>query len=311
MNIEETSADDYQRICNSQALFYQSSRFNQLNREKCDNLLFLIIRKGKKAKLAISGGIIDGLFCSPFSAPFGGPVNLSGKARLEYITSFPLVLSDYLKSRGIKKIAITLAPMFYDQAFLSELTTSFYLGGYELKRFDLNHYFDLSFSTYMDKIEHSAKKNLNIALKHDFTFIRCSSDEEKKNAYNVIRRNREEKKYELKISYEEMKAIIDTVNHDFFLVKDNQGNNLAASINFQVHPDISQVIYWGSLSKYDKTKVMNYLAFNIHEFFRERGLKYVDIGPSMINGGPNYGLSAFKKSIGCTVCNKVSFCKEL
>ena len=49
---------------------------------------------------------------------------------------------------------------------------------------------------------------------------------------------------------------------------------------------------------------MNVLAYRLFEYYSKRDIDIIDIGPSSIDGVPDYGLLEFKESIGCSVCSK-------
>ena len=89
----------------------------------------------------------------------------------------------------------------------------------------------------------------------------------------------------------------------------NDGNDIAAAQVFHVCEGIVQVIYWGDVPGYSVLKPINYLAYELINFYGERGFQYIDIGPSSEKGRPNYGLCDFKSSIGCDLNAKFSFKK--
>ena len=69
------------------------------------------------------------------------------------------------------------------------------------------------------------------------------------------------------------------------------------------------MIYWGDIDGYSEERPMNLLAENVYEFYQQKGIQVLDIGPSTENGVPNYGLCDFKESIGVSVLIKVYFKK--
>lgn len=78
-----------------------------------------------------------------------------------------------------------------------------------------------------------------------------------------------------------------------------------------VNEQCYQVIYWGDIGEYEMKRPMNYLAYKVYEFYANKGIEVLDIGPSTEEGAPNYGLCDFKESIGCEVSMKYSYCKNL
>lgn len=110
------------------------------------------------------------------------------------------------------------------------------------------------------------------------------------------------------MSWEQVQETIQITEHDIFLLN-KKGKDVAAAIVFCVDKDVYQVIYWGDIDGYSEERPMNLLAENVYEFYQQKGIQVLDIGPSTENGVPNYGLCDFKESIGVSVLIKVYFKK--
>lgn len=110
------------------------------------------------------------------------------------------------------------------------------------------------------------------------------------------------------MSWEQVQETIQITEHDIFLLN-KKGKDVAAAIVFCVNKDVYQVIYWGDIDGYSEERPMNLLAENVYEFYQQKGIQVLDIGPSTENGVPNYGLRDFKESIGVSVLIKVYFKK--
>lgn len=140
----------------------------------------------------------------------------------------------------------------------------------------------------------------------EFLALQRDDTEGRRRAYDVIRRNREEHGYPLRMSLSDVEATIGIIPADFFLLR-HEGEDVAAAQVFHVAEGIAQVIYWGDLRAYSSLRPMNYLAFRIFEHYSREGLRILDIGPSTEDGEPNYGLCDFKTGIGCDVIPKFVF----
>ena len=94
-----------------------------------------------------------------------------------------------------KKLIITPPALVYDTTLLSKWTNI--LSSHLSTRWvDLNYHFDLSrMDDYSCHMERNARKNLNRALRQDFSFVKLDSGKRSdvERAYNIIRRNREER----------------------------------------------------------------------------------------------------------------------
>ena len=105
------------------------------------------------------------------------------------------------------------------------------------------------------------------------------------------------------MSFEQVKQTMQIVKHSCFIVENN-GKSVASAIVFEVNPDVAQVIYWGDIPNVSELKCMNFLSYNVVEYYKDRGFKFLDIGPSTEDGIPNIGLCDFKESIGCDISSK-------
>ena len=142
-------------------------------------------------------------------------------------------------------------------------------------------------------------------MKNDFIFKHIPSTdlEGVKSAYEVIRLNREEHGYNLRMSLGDVMSTINVVPADFFLLSYN-GVDVASAMVYRLAPKICQVIYWGNIGAYSNLRPMNVLAYRLFEYYSKLDIDIIDIGPSSIDGVPDYGLLEFKESIGCSVCSK-------
>ncbi len=314
LSLVEVSADEYRQIFPSPVTFFHSVPFNLLNIEKCENLLFLVLMKAARPKMGLIGGVVQNAFMSPFSAPYGGPESISTDLSQLYLSRFPSMLIDYLQRNGVQSLRIVPPPFFYAEDYLSGVANGFFCSGYEIEAIDLNYHFELTCwnETDRESMQRSARKNLRISRKSGLLFHCCQDPADRKACYEVIRQNREEKNYPLRMTYDRVRRTTELVDHDFFLVThSSSGKGIAAAIGYRVTPTISQIIYWGSLLESNKLKPMNFLSYNVFRHLKESGVENVDVGAATENGVPDFGLIRFKRNIGCRASNKITFSKKL
>ena len=178
--------------------------------------------------------------------------------------------------------------------------------GYELVSCELNFALNLKtlrLEDYVRNLSVKSRNMLSTALNENFQFIKCESLSDKEMVYKVVAQNHESRGYPLRMTWEQVKETIKIVPHDFFIVF-NDATPVASAIVFHVTEEIVQVIYWGNIPDKLSAKSMNYLAYKLTAHYHERGMTYLDIGPSTENGVPNYGLCNFKQSIGCEIGSK-------
>lgn len=306
MQIIETSAEEYGAVFTRYPHIYNGVSFSELNRKKTARLHYLIFRNPKVRFGLILGDDNSGTLQSPFSAPFGG-FTYNKAQSIEFIDDAIKALKEYGRERDIH-VRITLPPFFYDERNLPRMANALYREA-RLCKMDINYHFLISdFNGYDTVIERNAKKNLRHAMEQDITFtVADSNDRENlKRAYGIIKMNREEHGYPLRMTCGEVIGTTDVIPADFFILS-HGGNDIAAAQVFHVTDRINQVIYWGDLREYASLRPMNLLAYRIFGHYHKKGLEILDIGPSTEESMPNYGLCSFKESIGCRSSLKLSF----
>ena len=309
MEIVEVTPKEYKNSFKDSYHVFGTSLFNELNKEKCEEIFYLLF-KDKKVRIGIIGGIKENSFYSPFSAPFGGFTFVKQDIKIQYIEEAIVLLEEWSRLKKFKKIQITLLPSIYHDSFISKMTNSFFRKGFKTKTLDLNYSFNLKNfdSDYIHLLWRNARKNLNQSLKQNFNFKICKTDDEKAIAYKVIQKNRKERGFPLRMDWEKIQKTIEIIPADFFLLV-NEGKEIAAAMVFHITKTIVQVVYWGDLPEYSHLKTMNFLSYKIFEYYKDTDIKIIDIGPSTENSIPNYGLCEFKESIGCDISTKLIFSK--
>jgi hypothetical protein len=312
MEILEVTPSEYGEIISSPYYVFGTVAFNKLNRNKSDEVQYLLFREGK-FRLGIIGGVLNQGFYSPFSAPFGGYIYTSDHVRIQYIEEAIRMLVNWAREKGYLSIVIIPPPMLYESTFIAKQVNCLWREGFEISNIDLNYSFDLACfdGNYPEHIWYNARKNLKIAMNSGLRFFECTADEEKSIAYDIISKNREGRGYPLRMSWQQIADTIQIVPADFFLVQGDRQTPVASAIVFHINKDIVQVIYWGDLQGYSEMKPMNFLSFKVFEYYKSTGKKIVDIGPSTESSIPNYGLCEFKESVGCSITHKYTLTKKL
>lgn len=289
---------------------FNKAVFNSLNSHKCERVIYLLF-KDTKVRAGIIFGVNDGTLLSPFSAPFGGFQYFSKDITISQIDNILVAVEGWAVSMKFIDLKIILPPVFYNTNFITKLTNSFLRANYQIQNLDINYQFPTAFldDDYMNKIWHNAKKNLKRSLNYDLNFEKLDP-KQGEIAYAIIAENRKQRGFPLKMSWKDLKVTGELISADFFIVSKDK-LPIASAIIFSVAEDIVQVIYWGDLPEYSNFKTMNFLSYHVFKYYKEQGIRYVDIGPSTENTIPNHGLCEFKESIGCELNPKFSFYKKL
>lgn len=307
MQIERVAPDVFAQLYKPQHVF-NTVDFAELNRAKADELHYLTVHDNKH-RFGIVLGERGGTLRSPFSAPFGG-FTANGTLTLERMEEAVDLLVAYAKEHSMQ-LAVTLQPLVYDETELSKWV-GVMARKMSVRCIDMNYHVDLAdMDNYEASIDRSARKNLHHAQKEPFELIKLDSSKRSDvaRAYEVIRCNREERGFPLRMTLEQVwQTVSRVVKADFWVLRLN-GADVAAAQIFYVADKVAQVVYWGDIRQYSAARPMNFLTHGLFCHYHNEGLRTLDIGPSTEDGIPNYGLCEFKENIGCRVSLKYSFTK--
>ncbi len=293
MELVDVAPEEYGRLFPSPPLVYNTVAFNELNRGKCEDVRYMVFREGK-----IRGGIVlglrDGMWQSPFSAPFGGFTLLRGQ-RMEYIEHMARCMGEFADVAACP-VRIIFPPVPYDEGLTTKCVNAFSRMAHCAMSYDVSYHYNLQEAATASR---KARGALREALRYGFVFERLAgNDADIVRVYDIVKRNHEAKGYPVKMSCREVIETSEVISADFFVLKES-GRDVAAAVAFHVARGVVQIIYWGDLPGTSHMRVMNRLAAELADFYRNRGLHIMDLGPSTEAAIPNYGLCAFKESWGC------------
>ncbi|HNP33336.1 MAG TPA: hypothetical protein PKN96_08590 [Flavobacterium sp.] len=289
---------------------FNSGAFSKLNESRFEKVYYLIF-KDTKTRLGIILGLREGLLSSPFSATFGGFEFASEDVKLYQIDAALQALFNWASGKKINGIKIIPPPFFYKEDFLAKTINCMYRAGFETKNMELNYHFQTAnlSETYENDIWYNAKKNLKKANSFGLIFEKLNISQGKL-AYDIIAQNRSERGFPLRLTWEQLVSTNAVIPMDFFLTK-NAKEAIGAAIVYHIAPSIVRIIYWGDLPKFSEYKTMNFLSFQLFKYYKEQGIKMIDIGHSTVDSIPNNGLCEFKESIGCSISLLYEFYKKL
>ncbi len=305
MDVLEVDAKEY-RAALRETIVYNTAEFNELNSYKVDRVRYFIFADTRK-RFALCVGQRADKFLAPFSAPFASFSPLRKHWTVLQLEESVKCLDDLAAREGIHSIKLTPPPSLYNESLVAALQNILSRQGYELLSCELNFALNLKtfrLEDYPSYLSLNGRNMLNAAMRENFSIKHCKDIAEKKIAYEVVVQNHESRGYPVRMTWEQVKETTEIVPHDFFIVL-NGDLPVAAAMLFHVTTDIVQLIYWGNIPDKLSAKSMNYLAYKLTAHYHERGMKYLDIGPSTENGVPNYGLCDFKQHIGCEIGSKL------
>ncbi len=310
MEILEVDSKTYAEVIASPSHVFNSAAFNALNESKCDAVYYLLF-KDSKIRLGIIFGVRNNILTSPFSAPFGGFEATSPDLKLQQVDTALQVLHLWAKSKNFEGIKIVFPAFFYNSNLLNKICNCLIRASYDRTNVDLNYQFLTSKfgDNYVNEIWYNAQKNLKRSQKANLTFEKLDSKNGKQ-AYDIIVKNRSERNFPLRMSWEQIIETARIIDIDYFLVK-KENISIGSAVVFHITADIVQVVYWGDLPQYSDSKTMNFLSYHVFQYYKNHEIEIIDIGPSTENSIPNYGLCEFKESIGCDILIKTEFYHKL
>ena len=306
MTIEEVSLEEYSALPFKHPHVFNTPGFAALNAHKAERLHCLTFSDESRLRYGIILGEREGWLLSPFSAPFGG-FSYCRAPHLESLDAAAECLLDYARKAELR-VRISLPPLFYEPQFVAD-TAAILSSRSVATHIHLNYHFTLSrFADYERCLARNARKNLHHAEGQEWEFVSVWRDDEDglRQAYDVIRRNREEHAYPLSMTLDDVLKTVRVIPADFFLLR-HGGENVAAAQVFHVAEGIAQVVYWGDIRVWSPLRTMNMLAFRVFEHYSRSPLRVLDIGTSMLGDAPNFGLCDFKTAVGCEVSPKFVF----
>jgi hypothetical protein len=315
MIIIDASKEYFSRFA-SPRLVFNTVFFNDLNANKVDYVKYLLF-KDTKYRFALSLGIKDNRALCPFSAPFGCFEPVKAFLPVENYDNAIECLEGFLKENGVNSIEFTLPPSFYFEDNINITINALFRKSYTVQKIDLNYSFDLErihVEDFATSLPRNGRKNLAIALSSGLTMSVTNHNEISQGdlslAYEIIKKNRDSKGYPLRMSLESLWKTIQNVRCDLFFASHDE-IPVASAIVYHTTDTIAQVIYWGDLTTYSESKPINFLSYNLLNYYKKLGFRYLDIGPSSEDSLPNYGLCDFKTSIGCNASTKIKMSKKL
>lgn len=277
-------------------ILYDKLEFHELHKKNAEKVYEINFIKKNNIIAKIYVGIKENTACIPYSSPFSNII-LKEEYKIETLDLVVKSLIRLKKDLNLQKIKITLPPSIYD-IWSEEKINILLNNNFQIKYIDINNYFDLRKNINQER---SVKKDYNIALKNNLVLEKSSLKE----AYEIIKQNRKERGYPLRMTLEHLQEIEEKfLNEIICYVVKKDDEKLASAIIFKVSKDVYQVIYWGNLERYKNQKPMVYLANELIKTFSKENISILDIGPSSEYGKINRGLYQFKKNIGCRSCLK-------
>lgn len=313
--IKRVNAEEYKLLVPNRAVFFNEPDFTELNKDKADEVHYLIFMRENSARFGLIAGRIGNEMRTPFSAPYSYPVAIISESKQETIDAALETFEDYCIEEGLESVRFIFPPMFYDEHQLTGWISSFYRHEYKVINLDINYALDLEKlnvdeESYGLMLTQKGRKALRRANRNGLEVTKCETEEDFRKAYEIIRIGHESKGFPVKMSFNQLMDTMELVDHDAFIVKKNDFG-IVGEVLYRVNDRIVQGIYTGTHPDYMDCNGMNLLTWHTIKYYGEQGYKILDKAISTEDSIPNYGLCNFKESVGCERSLKYTFRKEL
>lgn len=314
-HVERVTPEKYKELVPDRAVFFNEPDFAELNKDKVDEVYYLILMRDKSARFALISGRTGTEMRTPFSAPYSYPVSIVSGSKQEAIDAAVSVFEDYCKEHGAESIRFIFPPLFYDEHLLSGWVSALFRNGYSITNLDINYALDLKKlntdeETYGSMLTQRGRKGLRKAQRIGLEIVRCESVEQYEEAYRIILIGHESKGFPVKMSFRQLMDTMELTEHDAFVVK-KEGVGIVAEVLYKINDHIVQGIYTGTHPDYMNCNGMNLLTYYTIQYYGNKGYKILDKAIATEDSIPNYGLCNFKESVGCERSLKYTFRKNI
>ncbi|MFW5785163.1 MAG: hypothetical protein ACOCW1_03165, partial [Chitinispirillaceae bacterium] len=289
----ETDPSAYYRHFQPDVNPFISRGFTELNRSKTERVVHLIDDREKPA-MGLVAGVEQGILKSPFSAPFGGFHFRNQNVYAGRIDSFSESLKQYIASRDLKGIDLTLPPDIYHQTFNAKVVNSLIRAGFTTPVPDITNWVELDTFTG-DFNQKNSREYYRQALRNGLSFAPTDSRDEMEEIYELIRMNRAKFNRPIHMTLDEILKTGELWPVDFFKVSSPDKSLVASAIFYRPDENIAYAVFWGDSDKGRPLRAMDFLVFHLWNFYKNEGFRYIDLGISTEQGVPNEGLLRFKE----------------
>ena len=290
----DVSESEYYNLFQIDPNPYISRQFIALNSYKVDRVRRLV-DSDDKARIGLIAGQKDDTLLSPFSAPFGGFHFLKDNQYIGEIESFIEGLKDFIRHEDLKGIQIILPPDIYHVSFNTKVVNTMFRSGFVMTTPDITSWVDLiNFNGQF--LDRKANTFYRKAIRNKLTFKVLTDVSTQRIGFDIILENRKMLNRPIFMQFDDLKQVEELWPVDYFGVYEEKGDIVASLICYRGMKEIAQGIFIGDTLQGRKLRSLDFMLFNIYEYYKKLNYKTIDIGISSEKGIPNEGLLRFKES---------------
>lgn len=282
-----------------------------LSHQGKEYLSFYILHEKKRNVLGhIFFHISNHTALSPLKASYGG-IECSPSVDLRIIWKFIEYVEEQLRRNNIKSIKITLPPLVYELSSYSKISNSHFEKGYLIYKWETGACIEIKQNNYDTLLAEDEIRRLK-KFKNEDLIIEVSPLSHIKEVYNFISKCRIEKRYNLSMSFDDVKQISDIFPDRFILFTiRNSYKIIAASIAIQVKEHILYNFFSAHDFHFNRLSPPLGLFEFMYEYCKENEIELLDLGTSHLEENPNFNLIHFKEHAGAILAPKFFFTKNL
>ncbi len=231
-------------------------------------------------------------------SPFGSIYCYRGAVPDDFKVFLQQVLND-LASRNINSLTLKHPPTIYNKFIDIEWLSS---SGFLLQFTDINQYITLDgeWEGRIHKMQERKLKDLRI---EGFEFRKMETDELKM-AHQFVEACRKAQGTAINISYELLRHLNDaTDRYDCFCIE-REGKVSSLAIMIRSTPGIVYYYLPATAPTFRSRSPMVLLIAEMVSYYHQKGLKFIDLGVSSIEGKPQESLRIFKNRMGAIETGK-------
>lgn len=285
-------------------LLFCDSRFHDVNEVPVEaRFAFEAARAGRTTGV-FSGVVVDGVFTSGYSAPFGGPDLVRSDPPVEDVVELVEGTLQALRERSVHRLRVAMRPPEYSPAE-PLLEYALLQAGLTVGHCDLNQVVDLARLGATDDplalLNKKRAREVRLDLAGAFEFVPADGPDDVTTLHGVLAANRAAHGRPPGLGAAYLTAVRDAFPDRVRLrLLRHAGRVVAAAVVYRVLDDVDLLVAWGDDAAHGLPRSpMNLLAHLLLTEAWETGARLLDMGPSSEKDGrPNLGLAHFKRSVG-------------
>jgi hypothetical protein len=219
--------------------------------------------------------------------------------------SLQVALEKELRSRNVTEIHLKHPSPIYE-----EIVKIDRLNDFSVLFQDINQHIALD-EQWESRIHKMQKRKLHALQNDDFEF-KLMSHSDLNTAYQFLTVCRQTQGLQVNISLESLQQLFQKIPKSYECFGVFREQRLSAlCIAVRVTKDIAYYYLPATSPMFRSQSPMVLLIAGMVEYYREKGLKYLDLGVSSINGRPQETLRLFKERMGATETLKPSLAKNI